>query len=150
MGGYVLDREGKHLRGTRREYPEAAKAVLYIQFAQCIVPVGHHPEGAPRPVGADLEIRPAHWKHWRAGETLPLAVYYHGEALEGLAVDVGVSGPAGYRLRQEMTGPEGSLYVHAKEPGRYLVIARRTLPGGEESDCDELSLAATLAFMVAK
>lgn len=150
VGSYVLDRQGTYLRGTRREYPEAAKAVYYIQFAQYVVPVGHHPEGTPQAPGADLEIRPAAWKQWRAGETLPLAVYYHGEPLDGIAVDAAVNGPGGYRQWQDLTGPAGVLALRAAEPGRYLAIARHRVPERKEGVYDELSLTATLAFMVTR
>jgi len=150
IGSYVLDREGNHHQGTRREYPDAAKAVLYNQYAQCIVPVGHDLEGVPRSSGTTLEIRPVYWKHWQVGETLPLVVFFRGEPLDGIAVDVAVSGPAGYRQCQEMTGPEGGLALLAEEPGRYLVIARHRVPECEAGVYDELSLTATLAFMVTK
>ncbi|MCL6634369.1 MAG: DUF4198 domain-containing protein [Peptococcaceae bacterium] len=149
-GSYVQDREGKYLRGTRREYPEAVKAVRYVQFAQYVVPVGHDLEGAPRPVGVPLEIAPAHWKHWRAGDTLDFSVLFRGAPLDGAAADLVVNGPGCYRKWQELTGPKGELAVRADKPGRYLVIVQHRLPEGEEGVYDELSLTATLAFIAVK
>lgn len=150
MGSYVLDRNGNHFQGTRREHPEAAKAVLYTQYAQCIDPVGHHLEGVPQAAGLDLEIRPASWKQWRAGEILPVAVFFRSDPLDGIVVEVAVNGAGRYRRWQEMTGPEGGLTVRAGEPGRYLLVARYQFPEGKPGVYDQTSLTATLAFMVTK
>jgi uncharacterized GH25 family protein len=149
-GRYVLDRKGKYQRGTRREYPEAAKAICSTQYAQRIVSVGHHPEGVPSPSGMFLEIRAASWRHWRAGDVLPLTVFHRGEILDGIAVDVVVRGPAGCLQWQAITGSDGGLALRATEPGRYLVIVRYQTPGDEKDVCDELWLTATLSFMVTK
>lgn len=147
---YVLDRQGKHRRGTRLEYPEAARAICFTQYAQCIVAVGHHPAGGPKPSGLFLEIRAADWRHWRPGDVLSLTVLHRGETLDGIAVDVVMRGPAGHREWRETTGPDGEMALRATGPGRYLVIARHQTPGYGEDACDEVWLTTTFAFLVTK
>jgi len=149
-GNYVIDKDGKFQKGARKEYPDAAKATFYTQFAQVIVPVGHDPEGIPQKADIPLEIRPETWKQWRLGDKINFKIFFRGEPLDGAAVDVASSGPAGYRQWQEITGGDGRLTLQAKEPGRYLLIARHRVPEGEEGVYDELSLTATFAFMVTK
>lgn len=149
-GNYVLDEKGTFQGGTRREYPDATKAVFYNQYAQTFVPAGHGIEGVPLHCGTTLEIRPALWKSWRAGDVISLGVYFRNEPLDGISVDIAINGPDGYLQWQDMTRANGALYVFAEKPGRYLVVARYSVPEGEEGVYDELSLTATLAFMVTK
>jgi len=143
---HVVDRKGK----TGRDHPEAPATISATHYAQCVVPVGHHAEGVPKPSGLPLEIRAARWQHWRAGDVLPLAVVYRGEVLRETSVDVVVQGPAGRLEWPATTGPGGYLALRATEPGRYLVIARHQAPGDEKDGCDQLRFTATLAFMVTK
>ncbi|NPV28101.1 MAG: DUF4198 domain-containing protein [Firmicutes bacterium] len=149
-GSYVLDKEGKYHQGTRREHPDAAQAVLYNQYAQTFVPVGHDLEGVPQRAGIPLEIIPAVWKQWRVGDEIGLQVQFRGEPLDGVALDVACNGPGGYRQWQEMTGGDGRINLQARDPGRYLVVARYRVPEGEEGVYDALSLTATLCFIVTK
>jgi len=149
-GSYVLDKEGKHHQGTRREHPDAAQAIFYNQYAQTFVPVGHDLEGVPQRAGMPLEIIPAVWKQWRVGDEISLQVQFRGEPLDGAALDVACNGPGGYRQWQEMTGADGRVNLQAGEPGRYLVVARHRLPEGEEGVYDALSLTATLFFFATK
>lgn len=149
-GSYVLDKEGKFHQGTRREHPDAAQAVFYNQYAQTFVPVGHDPEGVPRRAGTPLEIIPAVWKQWRVGDEIGLQVQFRNDPLDGAALDVACNGPGGYRQWQEMTGGDGRINLQAREPGRYLVVARHRVPEGEEGVYDALSLTATLCFFVTK
>jgi len=149
-GNYVIDKDGKFQKGTRKEYPDATKATFYNQFAQVIVPVGHDLEGIPQKAEMPLEIQPETWKQWRLGDDINFQVFFRGEPLDGTVVDVACSGPGGYRQWQEMTGGDGRLTLQAKEPGRYLLIARHRIPEGEEGVYDELSFTATYAFMVTK
>lgn len=149
-GNYVIDNEGKFQKGTRKDYPDAAKATFYNQFAQVIVPVGHDLEGTPPKADIPLEIQPEMWKQWRLGDEINFQIIFRGEPLDGTAVDVAYSGPGGYRQWQEMTGRDGRLALQAREPGRYLLIARCRVPEGEEGVYDELSLTATFALMVTK
>lgn len=150
VGNYVIDKEGKFQQGTRKEYPDAAKATFYTQFAQVIVPVGHDLEGMPNKADLPLEIQPEMWKHWRMGDEINFKILFRGEPLDGAVVDVACSGPGGYRQQQEMTGEDGWLTLQAKEPGRYLLIVRHRVPEGEEGVYDELSITTTFAFMVTK
>lgn len=149
-GSYVLDKEGQHHQGTRREHPDAAQAIFYNQYAQTFVPVGHDLEGVPQRAGMPLEILPIMWKQWRVGDEISLQVQFRGEPLDGVALDVACNGPGGYRQWQEMTGADGRVNLQAGEPGRYLVVARHRLPEGEEGMYDALSLTATLFFFVTK
>lgn len=150
IGNYVIDKDGKFQKGTRKEYPDAAKATFYNQFAQVIVPVGHDLDGIPQKADMPLEIQPEIWKQWRLGDEINFKLFFRGEPLDGVSVDVACSGPGGYRQWQELTGEDGRLTLQAKEPGRYLLIARHRVPEGEEGVYDELSLTATFAFMVTK
>lgn len=149
-GSYVLDKEGRYHQGTRREHPHAAQAILYNQYAQAFVPVGHDLEGVPQRAGLPLEIIPAVWKQWQVDEEIGLQVQFRSEPLDGVALDVACNGPGGYRQWQEMTDGDGCLSLQAREPGRYLVVARYRVPEGEEGVYDALSLTATLGFMVTK
>lgn len=149
-GNYVIDKEGKYHRGTRRDYPEAVKAVFYQQFAQIIVPAGHDQEKKPPVTGMPLEIRAGHWKQHRAGDVLDLTVMYRNEPLDGVVVDIASDGPGGYKQRQEMTGSDGALNIKVPEPGCYLLIARHRIPAGDEELYDEISLTATLSLMVTR
>ncbi|WP_027718439.1 DUF4198 domain-containing protein [Desulfovirgula thermocuniculi] len=147
-GSYVLDKKGRYHQGTRREHPDVVQSVLYNQYAQAFVPVGHDPEGVPQRVGMPLEIIPAVWKQWRVGDEIGLQVQFRGEPLDGVALDVACNGPGGYRQWQEMTDVNGCIILQAREPGRYLVVARYRVPEGEEGVCDVLSLTTTLCFIV--
>ena len=149
-GSYVLDKEGKHHQGTRREHPDAAQAIFYNQYAQTFVPVGHDLEGVPQGAGTPLEIIPAVWKQWRGGDEISLQVQFRGKPLDGATLDVACNGPGGYRQWQEMTGGDGCINLQAREPGRCLVVARHRLEEGEEGVYDALSLTATLYFFVTK
>jgi hypothetical protein len=71
-GSYVLDKEGRHYRGTRRDHPDAARVVFYNQYAQVFLPVGHDLEGVPHQAGIPLEIVPEAWRQWRAGAEIGL------------------------------------------------------------------------------
>lgn len=148
-GRYVIDARGKYCPGTRKDYPDAVKAVYYVQFAQAIVPAGHDLEGTPQSSGAPLEIRAELWKNWRAGDVLNLSLYNRGEPLDGIIVDLAVDGPSGYRQWQKMTGTGGTFSVQAEEPGRYIAIARHRVPG-DGDNFDEISFTVTLAFMVTR
>ncbi len=149
-GSYVLDNEGKYHQGTRREHPDAAQAIFYIQYAQAFVPVGHDLEGIPRRAGMPLEIIPIVWKQWRVGDEISLQVQFRGEPLDGVALDAACNGPGGYRQWQEITGGDGRISLQARDPGRYLVVARYRVPEREEGVYDALSLTATLFFFVTK
>ena len=149
-GNYVKNKEGKTLRGTRREYPDAEKAVCYSQFAQSIVPVGHDLEGTVPKADLQLEIQPEMLKHWRLGDEINFKIFFRDQPLDGVAVDIVCNGPGGYQQFQEITGGDGRLTFQGKEPGRYLLVARYKLQEGEEGVYDELSLTATFAFMITK
>lgn len=149
-GSYEVDRQGGYLRGTRREHLDAAQAVLYHQYAQTFIPVGHDLEGVPRRAGLPLEIVPAVWKQWRVDDEIGLQVEFRGKPLEGVALDVVCNGPGGYRQWQEMTHGDGRINLKAWETGRYLVVARYWVPEGREGLYDALSLTATLCFVVLK
>lgn len=97
-----------------------------------------------------LEIRAAGWKRWHAGDGIGLEMFFRGEPLDGIIVDVAAEGPADYFQQQYMTGPGGSLHLRADNPGKYLVVARHLWPEGEEGIYDKTSLTATLALMVAR
>lgn len=149
-GNFVLDREGKHFRGTRREYPDAAQAVFYNQFAQVFVPVGHDLEGIPQKAGTPLELVAPSWKQWRAGDEISLELQFRGEPLDGVAVDIACNGPGGYRQLQVMTGADGRINLNAKDPGYYLIVVRHRVPEGEAGVYDDTSFTTTLWFMVTK
>jgi uncharacterized GH25 family protein len=154
-GNYCRDKEGKYLRGSRSENPDAAQAILFNQFAQAFVPVGHDLEGVPQRAGLTLEIAPAQWKQWRAGDKIALQVLFRGVPLDGIVVDMVYNGPDGYRQWQEMTGNCGcgcgqsSISIEAKGPGYYMAVARYQTPD-EEGAYDTLALTGTLRFTVIK
>ncbi len=147
---YVLDGTGNYLPGTRRKHPEAARAVLYRQFAQVFVPVGHDLEGVPREAGLTLEVRAPSWRQWRVGDEISFRLLFRGAPLEGAAVDVASSGPGGYRQWVELTGTGGGITLKPQEPGHYLLVARHEVPEGEEGVYDAVSLTATLYFIVTR
>jgi uncharacterized GH25 family protein len=149
-GNYVLDQEGKYLQGTRREHPDAAKAIFYKQFAQVFVPVGHDLEGVPRQAGIPLEIVAPSWKQWHAGDKISLQIQFRGELLDGVAVDIAYNGPGGYQQRQEMTGADGQIKLTVTDPGYYLLVVRHQVPEGEAEVYDDTSFTTTLWFMVTK
>ncbi|MGB9792800.1 MAG: DUF4198 domain-containing protein [Thermacetogeniaceae bacterium] len=150
MGDYVLDRDYQYHEGTRREYPDAAHAIRYVQYAQLFVPVGHDLEGKPPQGGMELEIVPEIWRQWQAGDEIALQVLLRGRLLDNVVVDVVCDGPAGRREWKEEAGGDGRIRLRANEPGRYLVVARRDLHEREEGIYDLLSLTATLFFLVTK
>ena len=108
-GNYVLNNSGTMARGTRKEHPDAVKAVFYNQFAQVVVPVGHDLQGAVPSAGTVLEITLSEWRQWRAGDEISLGVAFQNKGIDGLAVDIICAGPGGYRQWQEMTGAGGGL-----------------------------------------
>ncbi|MDH7578897.1 MAG: DUF4198 domain-containing protein [Bacillota bacterium] len=149
-GDYVLDKEYQYHQGTRREYPDAAHAIHYVQYAQTFVPVGHDLAGIPRQGGMELEIVPEIWKQWRAGDQIALQVQFRGKPLDTMVMDVACDGPGGYKQWKESAGEDGRIRLQVGEPGRYLVVARREVPEREEGVYDLLSLTATLCFIVTK
>jgi len=147
-GNYVVDKKGKYQQGTRREYPDAVEAILYVQYAQAFVLAGRDLEGIPHRAGMPLEILPVVWKQWRVGDEIALQVQFRGEPLDGVTLDVASNGPGGYRQRKKMTDGGGYINLQAREPGRYLVVARYRVPEREEGAYDTLSLTTTLCFLV--
>lgn len=149
-GSYVTDIGGRITKGTRREYPEAVEAICYIQYAQIFAAIGHDLKGMPKYAETVLEIIPEMWRHWHAGDEIALSLAFRGWRAGGVAVDVACAGPEGYRQWQETTGQDGRFNVIAREPGRYLVVARHLVSEAEKTVYDKLSFTATLSFMVTK
>jgi uncharacterized GH25 family protein len=149
-GNFVLSKDGKHLRGTRREHPDAAQAIYYNQYAQVFVPVGHDIEGVPPRLDTPLEIIAPIWKQWRAGNIINLQLLFRGEPLDGVAVDMACNGPSGYRQWQEMTDSKGGICLTARDPGYHLMVVRHRVPEGKAGVYDDTSFTATLWFMVVK
>lgn len=144
----VIKRDGSCSRGT---CGDATKAVHYIQNALCIVTVGHHIQGEARTDNLELEIRPHHWHHWHAGATLEIELLFQGQPLGNANVEIVIQGPRD-SIQQLQTTPEGRLTLQAVDPGRYLITARHTVPGGQAgpATCDETTYTTTLALMVTK
>lgn len=149
-GDYVLDKESRYHPGTRREYPEAAHAIHYVQCAHAFVPVGHNLEGVPSQAGTELEMVPDIWKQWRAGDRIALQVLLRGQPLNISAVDVACDGPRGYQDWMVSADENGRIKLEVSEPGRYLVVARHQVQERGEGVYDLLSLTATLGFIVTR
>lgn len=149
-GDYVLDKEYQYYQGTRREYPEAAHATHYIQYAQYFVRVGHDLESKPRQAGLQLEIAPATWEPWRAGDELAFEILFRGNRETDAVLDVAYSNSVEYRQWKEIGGVDGRIILQPKDPGRYLVVARREAQERQDGVYDSLSLTTTLSFLVLK
>jgi uncharacterized GH25 family protein len=146
---FVLDREYQYHEGTRKEYPEAAHAILYLQFAQVFIAAGHDLQGVPPRAETQLELVPATWQPWRVGDTIPLQAYFRGQPLDVTILDLACQGPEGYRQWKE-TADGGILNFQPQAAGRYLAITRREVQEGLAGEYDSISLTATLSFMVLK
>ncbi len=149
-GDYVLDKEYQYYQGTRREYPEAAHATHYIQYAQYFVRVGHDLESKPRLAGLQLEIAPAAWGPWRAGDKLAFAILFRGNREPDAVLDVTYANGVDYKQWKKIGGIDGRIILQPQDPGRYLVVARREVQECQDGVYDSLSLTTTLSFMVLK
>lgn len=149
-GNYAVDIDGRTHEGTRREHPEAVEAICYVQYAQIFAAIGHDFQGMPERVETILEIVPNLWRHWRAGDEIPLALAFRGRGAGGVTVDVACIGPDGYRHWRETTGADGRFTVGVRDPGRYLVVARHLVSEPVRLVCDKLSFTTTLSLMVTK
>lgn len=133
-GDYVLDRDYRYYQGTRREYPEAAHATHYIQYAQYFVRAGH-----------DLESKPR-----LAGEELTFEILLRGNRETDAVLDEAYSDGVDYRQWKEIGGVDGRKMMRPQDPGRYLVVARREVQERQDGVYDNLSLTTTLSFLVLK
>jgi uncharacterized GH25 family protein len=149
-GDYILDQDYQYHEGSRREFPQAAHAIHYLQYAQAFIRVGHDPEGTVRRAATQLELAPVAWKQWRKGEEVPLRLEFRGQALPDEVLDVIYSLNDVYKVWKESAGEGGVLKLHADRPGYYLAVARREVQEKQEGVYDTLSLTATLSFMVVK
>lgn len=94
-----------------------------------------------------MEIVPEMWKPWQAGNEIVFKVLFRGNPEPSTVLDVAYSNTIDYRQWKAIGGEDGRIRIQAKDPGRYLVVARREV---QERVYDSLSLTATLSFLVTK
>ncbi|MFH0995423.1 MAG: DUF4198 domain-containing protein [Pseudomonadota bacterium] len=153
-GHYVISREGKHLRGTLQDHPDAPTATFYRQFSHTCLQAGE--DQANNPIAAMPELPfslvPEIWKHWQTGDVLVFSLQKENNKLPDVQIDMAHTNGPGNQVFQKnfKTDKDGNLRIKIEEPGRYLLIARHRTPEGKPGLYYDTSLTYTFLFCIEK
>ena len=79
----------------------------------------------------------------KAGERLPIKVFFEGKPLEGASIDAG-----GYHKETTKTDKEGIANVTIEKSGKQIIVASYKIPLKDNQDADFLSISANMTFEI--
>lgn len=135
-GYYCKNAEGKRMVGTLKDNPEAVSATRYLQYAHMALAVGRGLENSDftdTPAELPLRIVPDCWDKFQTGEIFAFTLFFKDKPLPLCDIDIAYTAGEDEATHEEiMTDGEGRITYPIKEPGKYLVVVRCTVPEGEE------------------
>lgn len=135
VGIYVVDKDGKHQRGTLADYPDAQSATSFTQYSHLTMMVGHNLTADLIPALPELPLRlkADEYTKWRPGDEIGFELLGTNGAIPETEVDLAFKGNENELADQRKlkTDEKGKLIVAAEEEGEYLLIARQLVPTGE-------------------
>ncbi|MDH4319309.1 MAG: DUF4198 domain-containing protein [Desulfobulbaceae bacterium] len=152
-GYYVVDKEGKHRRGTLKDYPDAPSASFYRQFSHTTLLVGDASKDSSHPDAmAELPFRlvPDSWKALMVGDKICFSLLEGARKLTDISLDLAYTEkPGGPVIQNNLHPDEQAHYSLELDPaGCYLLIARKRIPEGEEGVYYDSSLTYTSLIKV--
>ena len=151
-GYYCRDAEGKFLKGCLKENPGAASSTHYVQYAHLALPVGHGlaPSDYSDTPNIPLRIVPDSWNKFSVGETFNFTVMLNDKPLEHCDIDIAHTLTAETMHNETFSDENGRVSLLIKEPGKYLIVVRCTVPQGEEGLCYDTRYTYTFWFKASK
>ena len=153
-GYYVIDREGKHLRGTLKDYPDAPKATAFSQVSHLTMLVGHDLSKEQLSTSPELPLAlvPEEWKKWKTGEDINFALFLSKDVLPDNDIDMAHADDSESSVEQKKmkTDGEGKLNIRVDKTGQYLLIARHRSLEGETGVYYDTQFTYTYYYSVKK
>jgi Nickel uptake substrate-specific transmembrane region. len=145
---YCRDAEGKYLCGTLKDYPNAASATRYLQYAHLALPVGHGlaPSDYSETPNIPLRIVPDSWDKFRVGEDFNFTVMLEDKPLKHCDIDIAHTLTAKTMHNETFSDENGRVSLPIKEPGKYLIVVRCTVAQGEEGLFNDTRYTYTFWF----
>lgn len=154
VGYYVVDQEGKHQKGTLKDYPDAQSATSYTQYSHLTMMVGHNitPDLIPEMLKLPLRVAADEYGKWQPGEQISFKLLTEDGFLTDTEIDLAFKKEADHVVVQSKlkTDAEGKFLVNAEEAGEYLLIARNLVPVGEAELYNDTKYTYTYHFNVKK
>ncbi|WP_040412701.1 DUF4198 domain-containing protein [Desulfosporosinus sp. OT] len=153
-GYYVIDKEGKHLRGTLKDYPDSPKATSFTQFSHLTMLVGHDlsKEQLSTSPRLPLAIVPEEWKKWKTGEDINFTLYLNKDVLPENDIDLACAEDEESSVEQMKmkTDGKGKLNINVEKIGQYLLIARHHSNEGETGVYYDTQFTYTYYYSIKK
>lgn len=126
---------------SKKEVKEYLEASHSMKFSKAVF---SHSDIITKPLGMRLEIVPMkNPTALKAGEVLPIKVFYEGKPLEGASIDA-----EGYHKETARTGKDGIADVVIKKPGKQVIAASYKTPLKDNPDADQLSISTNIVFEI--
>ncbi|KNZ40746.1 DUF4198 domain-containing protein [Acetobacterium bakii] len=154
VGLYVIDQQGKHQRGTLKDYPDAQSATSFTQYSHMTMMVGHNItlDLIPEMLKLPLRVEADEYTKWQPGEEIGFQLLTADGFLADTEIDLAFKDESDKAVVQSKlkTDARGKLSVNAKEAGQYLLIARNLVPVGEAGLYSDTKYTNTYYFNVRK
>lgn len=154
VGYYVVDQEGKHQKGTLKDYPDAQSATSYTQYSHLTMMVGHNitSDLIPEMLKLPLRVEADEYTKWQPGEQIGFKLLTEDGFLSDTEIDLAFKNEADSVVVQSKlkTDAVGNFLVNAEESGEYLLIARNLVPIGEAALYNDTKYTNTYYFNVRK
>ena len=148
-----LDHEGlTAIREWRAKSGQSDKPgrELYARRAKAIVQLGARPsDTVSRPLGLSLEIVPERNPLMlKAGEALPLRLYFRGKPLAGATLSIECLSDGGSGYAKAVTDPEGRARLPFAHKGAWKIatVWSVPIPGNPRADFDTLFASLTFGY----
>lgn len=133
---YSEDGEGKRLKGTFKDNPDAFSATRYVYYAHMILRVGHDliNENCTETPPLPLKIVPVNFNELKMGDIFFFTLFSGDRVLPLYDINMAYTTRNGETVQETLvTDGDGRIAYPITTPGRYLVIVRYS-SSEEESD----------------
>ncbi|MEW6387988.1 MAG: DUF4198 domain-containing protein [Thermodesulfobacteriota bacterium] len=136
----------------KTEVPGAVSCFHFDMSTKTVLNVGGPRQGFDRSVRTALEIVPRKNPNTlKAGDTLPVKVYFEGAPLAGAEVKAAQEKPADSKKPFFLVGKtnaQGEVQVKLDQPGKWLLVTFHKTPYQPAAECDDNRYTASLTFIV--
>lgn len=125
----------------KKEQPDAVESSHSVKYSKALTAWS---DKLSKPLGMKMEIVPLkNPLSLKAGDILPIKVFFDGKSMEGASVDIG-----GYHKEDMKTDKNGMAEVKIQKAGSQIIAAGIKIPLKDNPDADILSISTNITFEV--